>query len=100
LTHTLHWLWGMAHETVACYMLPPHRSQAAWAARMEDWAGLLVRGGSGGSQPWVAQRQTCLARLIRTARGLAERSAPDLAACGAWALAGLQRLWHSGTRAP
>jgi transposase len=48
----------------------------------------------------VAQRQTCLAHLIRTARGLAERQSPDLAACGAWALAELQRLCHMATAPP
>jgi len=48
----------------------------------------------------VAQRQTCLAPLIRTARGLAERQSPDLAACGAWALAELQRLCHMATAPP
>ena len=48
----------------------------------------------------MAQRQTCLAHLIRTARGLAERQSPDLAACGAWALAELQRLCHMATAPP
>ena len=51
-------------------------------------------------QTWVAHRQTCLAHLIRTARSLAERQNAELAACGAWALAELQRLCHMATAPP
>jgi transposase len=47
LTNTRHWLWGMAHETVAYDMIHPHRSKAAFAALIEDWAGLLVSDGYG-----------------------------------------------------
>jgi len=82
LTNTLHWLWVMARETVAFYMIHPRHSKAACAARIDDWAGLLVRDGYGVYQTWVAQRQTGLAHLIRTARSLAERPSPDVAACG------------------
>ena len=82
-------------------MIHPHRSKAAFAALIEEWAGLLVSDGYGVYQTWVAQRQTCLAHLIRTARGLAERSVPLIsAACGAWALAELQRLCHMATAPP
>ena len=90
----------MANETVAFYMIHPHRSKVAFAALIEEWAGLLVSDGYGVYQTWVTQRQTCLAHLIRTARGLAERSSPDLAACGTWALAELQRLRHMATAPP
>jgi transposase IS66 family protein len=45
-------------------------------------------------------RQTCLAHLIRSARGVASRDNPDLAACGTWALAELQRLCHMATAPP
>ena len=41
-----------------------------------------------------------MAHLIRTARSLAERQHADLAACGAWALAELQRLCHMATAPP
>ena len=99
-TNTLHWLWVMANETVAFYMVHPHRSKAAFAALIEDWTGLLVSDGYGVYQTWVAQRQTCLAHLIRTARGLAERPSSALATCGAWALAELQRLCHMATAPP
>ena len=73
LTNTLQWLWVMASDTVAFYMIHPHRSKEAFAALIDDWAGLLVSDGYGVYRHWVQARQTCLAHLIRTARGLAER---------------------------
>ena len=100
LTHTLHWLWVMASDTVAFYMMHPRRSKEAFAALIDDWEGLLVSDGYGVYQSWVQARQTCLSHLIRTARGLAARPQPDLAACGAWALAELQRLCHMATAPP
>jgi transposase len=100
LTHTLHWLWVMASDRVALYMIHPRRSKEAFAALIDDWAGILVSDGYGVYQTWVAQRQTCLAHLIRTARGLTERQSPELATCGAWALAELQRLCHMAHSPP
>src|SRR5215510_5427959 len=63
-------------------------------------AGLLVSDGYGVYRNWVQARQTCLAHLIRSARGLAARDNPDLATCGPWALAELQRLCHMATAPP
>ena len=100
LTHTLHGLWVMTNEAVACSMIHPHRSKEACAALLAAWAGLLVSDGYGVYQTWVAQRPTCLAHLIRTARGLAERASPARAACGTWALAELQRLCPMATAPP
>jgi transposase len=98
--HTLHWLWVMASERVALYMVHPRRSKEAFAALIDDWAGILVSDGYGVYQHWVQARQTCLAHLIRTARSLAERQQADLAACGAWALVELQRLCHMAKAPP
>ena len=98
--HTLHWLWVMASEGVAFYMIHPRRSKEAFAALIDDWAGILVSDGYGVYQNWVQARQTCLAHLIRTARSLAERQNAELAACGAWALAELQRLCHMAKAPP
>ena len=84
-THTLHWLWVMASERVAFYIVHPRRSKEAFAARIDAWAGLLVSDGYGGYQNGVARRQTCVAHLIRTARSLAERQQAERAACGTWA---------------
>ena len=74
--HTLHWLWVMASERVAFYMMHPRRSKEAFAALIDDWAGILVSDGYGVYRNWVQARQTCLAHLIRTARSLAERQKP------------------------
>jgi transposase len=90
----------MASDTVAFYMIHPHRSKEAFAALIDDWEGLLVSDGYGVYQNWVQARQTYLAHLIRSARGLAARPQPDLATCGAWALAELQRLCHMATVPP
>ena len=100
LPHTLQWLWVLVRDTAALSMIPPRRSQEALAARIDAWAGILVSDGYGVYQRWAQARQTCLAHLIRTARGLAERQQPDLAACGTWALAELQRLCHMATAPP
>jgi transposase len=100
LPRTLQWLWVMASDTVAVYLIHPHRSKEAFAALIDDWAGILVSDGYGVYQTWVQARQTCLAHLIRTARSLAERQQVELAACGAWALTELQRLCHMATAPP
>jgi len=98
--NALAWLWVMASERVAFYMIHPRRSKEAFAALIDDWTGLLVSDGYGVYQHWAQARQTCLAHLIRTARSLAERPHPDMAACGTWALAELQRLCHMATAPP
>jgi len=100
LTNTLQWLWVMASDTVAFDMMHSHRSKEAFAALIDDWAGILVSDGYGVYQTWVERRQTCLAHLIRTARGLAARPQSELAACGAWALAELQGLCHMAKAPP
>ena len=100
LSNTLQWLWVMVSDTAAFYLIHPHRSKEAFAALIDDWAGILVSDGYGVYRNWVQARQTCLAHLIRTARSLVERQNADLAACGAWALAELQRLCHMATAPP
>jgi transposase len=98
--NTLHWLWVMVSATAALYMIHPRRSKEAFAALIDDWAGILVSDGYGVYQNWVERRQTCLAHLIRTARSLAQRPHAELAACGTWALTELQRLCHMATAPP
>lgn len=49
---------------------------------------------------WVQARQTCLAHLIRRARGLSEGKNPELAWFGDRVLAELQRLVHWATAPP
>jgi len=94
------WLWSMTTETVASSRMAPHRSTEAFWALSEDWTGLLVRDGYGVYPDWVHQRQTCLAHLLRSARGLAQRRTPDIAACGHAARRELQRLCHMAHSPP
>lgn len=98
--NALQWLWTMVTDTVALYLIHPHRSKEACAALIDDWTGILVSDGSGGYQEWVNHRQTCLAHLLRTARGLSQKRAPAIAACGHWALKELQRLGHMAHSPP
>jgi transposase len=90
--NAVQWLWRMATDKVADSRIAPHRSTEALWALIAAWPGLLVSDGYGVYQDWVNQRQTCLAHLIRTARGWSQRRAPDLAACGNTARKALQRL--------
>jgi transposase len=92
--NTLNWLWTLSTDTVSLYLIHPQRSHEAFAALIEEWRGILVSDGYGVYQNWVNHRQTCLAHLIRTARGLSEKRDVQLAACGAWALSELQALCH------
>jgi transposase len=98
--NALQWLWTMATDTVTLYLIHPNRSKEAFFDLIEDWRGLLVSDGYGVYQDWVNRRQTCLAHLIRTARGLSGKRDPELAACGAWALSELQRLCHMAKAPP
>jgi transposase len=98
--NALQWLWIMATDTVASYRIDPHRSKDAFVALIDEWKGILVSDGYGVYQDWVNQRQTCLAHLIRTARGVSQRRDPDIAACGHAALRELQRLCHMAHEPP
>jgi transposase len=98
--NALQWLWIMATDKIAYYRIDPHRSKEAFWALIEDWQGILVSDGYGVHQDWVHQRQTCLAHLIRSARGLSQRRDPDIAACGHTALKELQRLCHMAHEPP
>jgi len=88
----LNWLWVMANSMVAFFMIHPNRSRAAFEELIGAWEGILVSDGYRIYQKWVNARQTCLAHLIRRAKGLSERDDPELAKCGKWARAELQRL--------
>ncbi len=98
--NTLHWLWTLSTDTVSLSLIHPNRSKEAFWDLIEDWQGILVSDGYGVYQHWVHGRQTCLAHLIRSARGLSEKHDPELAACGTWALSELQRLCHMAKAPP
>ena len=89
---TLEWLWLMCNSTAAFFMLHSSRSKAAFQALIKDWQGILVSDGYRVYQNWAHGRQTCLAHLIREAKGLAERKNPALSRPGAWALKELRLL--------
>jgi transposase len=96
----LAWLWVMVNTTVALFTVDTSRSKAAFEALVERWAGILVSDGYGVYQQWVHGRQTCLAHLIRRARGLAERRDPEIAWFGGRVMTELQRLVHWATAPP
>ncbi|MBD0328143.1 MAG: IS66 family transposase [Pyrinomonadaceae bacterium] len=96
----LAWLWVMVNTTVALFTVQSSRSRAAFEALIERWAGILVSDGYGVYQHWMHQRQTCLAHLIRRARGLSERKEPEVAWFGWRVMAELQRLAHWATAPP
>jgi transposase len=98
--NTLNWLWTLTTDTVSLYLIHPHRSKEAFLDLIEDWQGILVSDGYGVYQNWVHYRQTCLAHLMRTARGLSEKRDAPLAACGKWALKELQTLCHMAKAPP
>jgi transposase len=96
----LAWLWVMVNTTEALFKVQASRSKAAFKALVARWAGILVSDGYGVYWQWMHQRQTCLAHLIRRARGLSERQDPKLAWFGRRVMTELQRLVHWATAPP
>ena len=96
----LAWLWVMVNPTVALFKVQASRSKAAFDALVERWAGILVGDGYGVYHHWLHGRQTCLAHLIRRARGLSERKEPELAWFGRRVKTELQRLVSWATAPP
>jgi hypothetical protein len=89
----------MANPQVAYFQIHPTRSKAAFAQLIATWKGLLVSDGYLVYQYWAGLRQSCLAHLIRTARGLTESIEAGMARFGARVHVELQRLCHMGTAA-
>jgi transposase len=94
------WLWVMANPAVAYFQGHPNRSKATFAQLIADWTGILVSDGYLVYQSWPGLRQSCLAHLIRTAKGLAERVEVGIARFGRKVHTELQRLCHMGTERP
>jgi transposase len=86
------WLWVMGNPTVALVTVQASRSKAAFEALVQHWAGMLASDGDGVCGQGVHVRQTCLAQLIRRARGVSERKEPALAGCGRRGLAAWPRV--------
>ena len=94
------WLWVMANPAVAYFQIHPNRSKAAFVQLIGDWTGILVSDGYRIYQSWEGLRQSCLAHLIRAAKGLAECVDAGIAHFGSRVHAELQRLCHMGTERP
>ena len=94
------WLWVMANPAVAYFQIHPTRSKAAFVQLIGAWRGILVSDGYRLYHAWEGLRQSCLAHLIRTAKGLTERLEAGMARFGARVHAELQRLCHMGTERP
>jgi transposase len=90
----LMWLWTLVNQQVAFFLLHTRRSKEAFLELIGDWKGILVSDAYGVYQKWVNLRQTCLAHLIRKARGLSERSNAEIQSFGQKALKELQLLCH------
>jgi transposase len=95
-----HWLWVMVHPEVVYFQIRANRSKAAFSQLIAGWRGILVSDGSTIDHSWQGLRQSCLAHLIRTAKGLAESVEVGIARCGERVRAELQRLCHMGTERP
>ena len=96
----LEWLWLLCNNMAAYFLIHKKRSRKAFEALIGDWQGILVSDGYGVYQHWAHGHQTCLAHLIRKAKGLAERKNPALSKPGAWALSELRRLCRMAQRRP
>lgn len=96
----LEWLWVMANDDEAFFKIHPNRSKEAFEALIEKWNGILISDDYGVYQKWTARRQTCLAHLIRRAKGLRERKDPDIARFGIWCTSELQRLCNMAKKPP
>lgn len=95
-----YWLWVMTNPFVAYFQIHRTRSRAAFEQLIADWKGILVSDDYGVYQSWRGLRQTCLAHLIRTAKGLAEHLESGIATFGRRIRDELQRLCHMSTERP
>lgn len=94
------WLWVMATSFAALFLIHTNRSKEAFEQLIPDWQGILICDGYRVYQKWVGLRQSCLAHLIRNARGLSERQDTEIAGFGKWAKAELQRLCRMANAPP
>src|SRR5262245_46636958 len=94
------WVWVIANPHVAYFQIHPNRSKGAFTQLIGDWNGILVSDGYLVYRYWQGLRQSCLAHLMRTAKGLTERMEAGMARFGVRIHAELQRLCHMGTARP
>ena len=94
------WLWVMVNPSVAFFSVKTSRSKAAFEELIGHWAGILVSDNYRVYRSWVNLRQTCLAHLIRTAQGLAQRKDGAISWFGQRIHSELQRLTHWANAPP
>jgi transposase len=90
----LQWLWTMTNHKTAFFMIHAHRSKEAFLDLIQNWRGTLVSDDYGVYRKWADKRQSCLAHLIRRAKGLSEKKDEKIAAFGQSVLAELRLLCH------
>ena len=86
------WLWVLVNREAAFFRLASSRKAEEFEALRGSWTGTLVSDDYGAYRNWEHGRQSCLAHLLRAARGLAESGDARTPACGRWGLGELGRL--------
>ncbi len=100
LSGKLNRLWVMADSFAVLFLIHTNRSKTAFQESVAGWVGIPVSDGYAVYRKWIGQRQTCLAHLIRAAKGLVERRDKEPAGFGKWARKELQRLCHMAKEKP
>ena len=88
----LMYMWAMVNSKVAFFKIHQRRSKEAFLELIADWKGILISDGYRLYTDWINLRQTCLAHLIRDARGLFEHPKKEISQFGQKALEMLQTL--------
>ncbi|MEJ5378555.1 MAG: IS66 family transposase, partial [bacterium] len=96
----LEWLWVMTNSLGAHFMVHSRRSKQAFEALVRHWRGTLVSDGYGLYRSWCGPRQSCLAHLIRKARGFAQRGKEAVSDFGKKLEAELKRLCEMARGSP
>jgi transposase len=96
----LMFLWAMVNSRVAFFKIHQERSKKAFLALIENWRGILISDGYNVYQKWVNLRQTCLAHLIRYAKGLSEHPKREIREFGEAICIRLQQLCSMATEKP
>jgi transposase len=96
----LMWLWVMTSKMSAFFMIHSRRSWEAYQELIQDWNGILISDGHKVYCKWVGLRQTCLAHLIRDAKGLAMNMNVEIMSFGLRARKELQCLCHMANAPP
>ena len=94
------YLWTMVSSYTAFFKIHKERSREAFLALIEDWKGILISDGYNVYQKWINLRQTCLAHLIRHAKGLAEHPRRDIREFGEKICEKLQQLCSMAKNIP